>query len=273
MRIHCLVDNCVSRQSAYWGEHGLAFLLEHDGSQFLFDTGGSGEVLAHNLAVAAVAADDLDFVILSHAHRDHTGGLAWLLGAAPELQVYAHPAALEAHYSDRSGEMCEKGLPFTLSAEQEARMHLSKERRVLLPGVVASGEIQPRPCPEGRSPHHYVKAAGKWIPDPYHDDQSLILQREEGLVLVCGCCHTGLLNTVAWVEREYGECPRIIVGGLHLAGADGAHIAEIVGELKRRGTPMLYPNHCTGENAIMALSQAFPGRVESFPAGSTLTLP
>lgn len=273
MRIHCLIDNAVSRQSAYWGEHGLAFLIEYAGKTFLFDTGGSGEVLAHNLAIAGVAPEALDFVLISHSHRDHTGGLEWLLGAAPQLRVYAHPAALERHYSNRSGEMREKGLPFAFSAAQKTRLHLSTERRELLPGVFASGEIQPRPFPEGRSPHHFTRTEAGWIPDPYADDQSLVLAGEDGLVLVCGCCHTGLANTVAWVEREFDATPDVIVGGMHLAGADEAQIDALVADLQGRGRPLLYPNHCTGERAIMALSQAFPGRVETFPAGSSLTLP
>jgi len=271
VRVHCLIDNCVSRQSTYWGEHGLSMLIEHDGVRLLYDTGGSGDVLLHNLDAAGVAPERIDAVVLSHNHRDHTGGLEALLERTASMPVYAHPAALEEHFSRRTGSTLPKGLTFDLRA-RASNLRLGKERAEIFPGMFISGEIQPRHHPEGRSTHHVVRAGNDWIPDPYLDDQALVLESGEGLVLVCGCCHAGLLNTLDWVENQFSQTPVIVMGGLHLASAEPSIVETLMEALAERGAPQLYPNHCTGEEALIALTNAFPGKVHPFPAGSTLTI-
>ena len=272
MRIDCIVDNTVSRQSSFWGEHGLAFFIEQDEKRFLFDTGGSGEVLSHNLKQAGIAPDSLALAALSHNHRDHTGGLEWLLEAANGIPVYVHPEALQPHFSDRTGMMLEKGIPFDVGNLDPAQWHLNEAAVEILPGVFLSGEIQPRPHPEGRSPHHFIKGESGFVPDPYRDDQSLVMESSKGPILICGCCHTGLLNTLDWVEARFGQPPRAILGGLHLASAGQEQVEALVDALRSRGAPHLYPNHCTGETALMMLMQAFPDRVQPFSAGNSLIL-
>lgn len=269
MRIHCLIDNTV-RNSIYWGEHGLCMLIEHAGSRILYDTGGSGEVLEHNLDQAGIQPGSIDAVVLSHNHRDHTGGLGWLLERHPAVPVYAHPAVLEEHFTRHGEGTLPKGLTFDLASLAE-RLILHKGIQEVLPGIHASGEIQPRPHPEGRSAYHMVRSGGGWIPDPYLDDQALILKTGQGLVLVCGCCHAGLLNTLEWVEAHFGQAPETVVGGLHLKTADQHTMTALMVALEARGIPELYPNHCTGEHALVKLMTAFPDHVHPFPAGSTLT--
>jgi len=271
MKFTCLVDNAVLPGSPFWGEHGLAFLVELAERRVLFDTGASGVVLLHNLDVTGIVPESISALALSHAHDDHTGGLPAFLERRPGLPIYAHPDLLRERFSQRGGEMQARGLPLAPEVlRQLADLRLSDVPREILPGVWTTGEISERPDPEGRSSHHFVREGEKWSPDPYRDDMSLVLEGSRGLVLVCGCCHAGLLNTLAHVRRVFGRDPVAVVGGMHLVSADGPHLRRLVEVLGQLGPLALYPNHCTGQAAYVVLAQAFGDRVAPCSAGTVL---
>jgi 7,8-dihydropterin-6-yl-methyl-4-(beta-D-ribofuranosyl)aminobenzene 5'-phosphate synthase len=274
MRLQCLVDNSVRPSSAFWGEHGLSFLIDADyGKRLLFDTGASDPVLLHNLECANVDIQTIDAVVLSHSHPDHTGGLPALLERRAGLPVHAHPELLRPRYSEKNGVRTAKGLPMSpeaLKRKAELRLRESPER--VLPGVWTAGEVEERGEPEGRSPGHVVRREEDWAPDPYRDDLSLVLETGAGLFVVCGCCHAGLLNTLAHVRHHFGEHPVAVAGGTHLIGAGREQLEHSVTRLRELRSPVLHLNHCTGPAAFVALSQAFEGRVFHCPAGTTLEL-
>jgi len=272
MKITCVVDNSVKRSSPFWGEHGVSFLIETGGKRILFDTGQSGIVLLHNLEELRTKPEELDAIALSHAHYDHTGGLEALLEQAAGLPVFAHPDLFRERFS-RHGERIDSiGLSLTREAlAEQAELHLSAEPIEIASGVWTTGEIAPRPEPDGRSARHLVRADGGWAPDPYNDDMALVLETEQGLVVICGCCHAGLLNTVAHVRRTFRDEIIAIVGGFHLADADEAQLKHTIEVLKSYGSPRLYPNHCTGERAYTALAMAFGERVAPCPVGTVLS--
>jgi len=271
MKLTCLVDNAVQRHSAFRGEHGLAFLVESEEGRVLFDTGASGAVLLHNMEVAGVPPESISAVALSHAHWDHTGGLSALLEQRPGLPVHAHPDVLQERFSRRSGSMQAKGLPLAPEVlRQRADLRLSDAPQEILPGIWTTGEISDRSEPEGRSPHHFVRDEEGWASDPYRDDMALVLKESQGVVLVCGCCHAGLLNTLSHMRQAFGRDPMAVIGGTHLVSADEAHLRRLVGVLRRMGPPDLYLNHCTGQTAYVVLAQAFGGRVAPCPAGTVL---
>lgn len=271
MKLTCLVDNAVSPHTALRGEHGLAFLIESEEGRVLFDTGASGAVLLYNMEIAQVALNSVTALALSHAHPDHSGGLPDLLERRPGLPIYAHPGILRARFSEKDGQMRAKGLPLDVEVlRQQADLHLSDAPQEILTGIWTTGEISERPEPEGRSPHHYVRDGERWVPDPYRDDMGLVLETVRGLLLVCGCCHAGLLNTLSHVRRAFGEDPVAVVGGTHLISADEAHMCRLSEVLKRLGPPQLYLNHCTGQAAYVALAGAFGDRVAPCPAGTIL---
>ena len=99
-----------------------------------------------------------------------------------------------------------------------------------------------------------------------------MMETQEGLVVVCGCCHAGLLNTLAHVRRAFQRPFAAVIGGTHLADAGEAYLHHVAGVLREvYGSPRLYLNHCTGERAYVALANAFGERVKPCPAGTTLT--
>lgn len=272
VKITCVTENAAQRGSLYWGEHGLSFFIETAHGNVLFDTGQTTSVLLHNLAALDKSLFAMDAVALSHAHNDHTGGLPVVLSHRPGIPLYANPDIGRARFSRKNDRSRYIGMPLTAEAlAHAATLHLSAEPAEIVPGLWTTGEILERPEPEGRSLSHFVPQGDGWLPDPYQDDMSLVAETNEGLVLICGCCHAGLLNTLAHVRRMFDGPIITVLGGTHLVSAEGPALDHMVATLQAAYAPLrLYPNHCSGERAYVALATAFGDQVQPCPAGTTL---
>lgn len=273
-KITCIIDNAVQHSSRSWGEHGLSLLIETDSGSVLFDTGQTEQVLSHNLGLLGDAPRGVTALALSHAHVDHTGGLNVALALKPGISLYANPDLFRPRYAIRDREYRSIGL--RMSRDDLARrvdLRLSATPAEIVPGLWTTGEIADRSEPEGRSARLVVSGDGGWQPDPYRDDMSLVMETVRGLVVVCGCCHAGLLNTLAQVQRDFRKPIVTIIGGTHLVDANAEHLQHAIQVLREvYGSPHLYLNHCTGARAVIALTNAFGDQVEPFPAGAALDL-
>jgi 7,8-dihydropterin-6-yl-methyl-4-(beta-D-ribofuranosyl)aminobenzene 5'-phosphate synthase len=276
IKLHCMVENSAKRGSALWGEHGLSFWIETPGGQILFDTGQSGDVFVHNEQELGLDLKQIDALAVSHAHYDHTGGFARVLPRMrPNIPLYANPDLFRERFSRYEGEYRSIGLRMSREElERHVDLRLSAQPSEIIPGVWTTGEIAERSYFEGRSRGHVVRKGEEWQPDPYQDDLSLVLDGDEGLVVLCGCCHAGLLNTLRHVRHHFeGEKIAAVIGGTHLNSATGEMLDEAVEHLRSTyDSPRLYVNHCTGERAYLALAKAFGDRVEVCPAGMVLDL-
>lgn len=273
-RITCVIDNHAQEKSSLQAEHGLSFWIETEDGNLLFDTGQTAAALERNLSLLGINLRDARSLALSHAHYDHTGGLAFALEQNPGLSIYANADLRRERYARREGEYVQIGLDVALKLKlQHTDLHLDDEAQEIFPDVWTTGVIARRPHPEGRSAHHFIRAAKAWLPDPYADDLSIVIQHAEGLALLCGCCHAGLLNTLLHVERCFSGQITHILGGTHLKPASAAELDEVV-EILRRDYPdtALYLNHCTGDDAQAYLERALGERVLPFPAGAILRL-
>jgi 7,8-dihydropterin-6-yl-methyl-4-(beta-D-ribofuranosyl)aminobenzene 5'-phosphate synthase len=273
-RITCLVDNAVRFGSRLWGEHGLAFLVETPAGRVLFDSGATGSVLLHNLEVLSIPLSSLTALVLSHGHYDHTGGLSALFPhLRPDVPLFAHSGLFAPRFSRIDG--IPRFIGFALG-EPELREHvtlyLSRQPQCPLPELWTTGEIAGRAERSGGSAWLVVPDGDGWRPDPYEDDLSLVLESAAGLVVICGCCHAGLLNTLAHVQASFPRPIVAILGGAHLVEAEPSyarHVAAVLDETY--GAPQLYLNHCTGDIAYREMVSAFGERAQPCPAGTTLT--
>ncbi len=276
MKVTCVVDDVVPKGSPLRKEHGLAFFIEAEEGRVLFDTGGSGAVLLHNLEALGIAPEAIDALALSHAHRDHTGGLpALLTRTRPGLPLYAHPDIFRERFSSSRGPIRAIGMPLGRSTlASRTTLQLSALPQQIVPGVWTTGEIAPRAAPEGRSAHHLVRGNVGWRPDPYRDDMALVLEVSDGVMLLCGCCHAGLLNTLAYVEQHFERPVVAIAGGTHLMAADEAHVRTTARYLALRGALRhIYPGHCTGETAFHILREVLGASiVHACHAGTVIEL-
>jgi 7,8-dihydropterin-6-yl-methyl-4-(beta-D-ribofuranosyl)aminobenzene 5'-phosphate synthase len=272
MKVTCIVDDAVHGHSYFWGEHGVSFLIESADGCLLFDTGQSGTVLMHNLEEAGVDPKRIDALAISHAHYDHTGGLGALLPATGSIPLFAHPDVFRERFSRREGETKRIGPAFTREElEQQAQLRLSHQPQEVVPHVYTTGEISSRSELEGRSPRHVIRERDAWIADPYRDDMSVVLRVRGGWVLVCGCCHAGLLNTLDHVRKHFGQSIVAVLGGTHLGDMTDEQMRHIINVLGSYGPPRLYPNHCTGLRAYMALAGAFGDQVAPCPASTVVS--
>ena len=272
--ITCVVDNAVKSSSHLWGEHGLAFWIATDSGPVLLDTGQSGTVLLHNLDELHLDAAELKALVLSHGHYDHTGGLPALVGRlTPGLPLYANSDLLQERFSQSTGQRRSIGLSVNADwLSEHFTVHLDDAPQQILPGVWTTGVITERPYPAGYVPRQEIRAGEGYASDPYRDDLSLVVESNSGLVVLCGCCHAGLLNTIEHVQRVFQQSIVAVAGGTHLISADAATLQFVAQKLSGwGGLQRLYLNHCSGQEAYVTLRHALGGAiVRPCPAGAVL---
>jgi 7,8-dihydropterin-6-yl-methyl-4-(beta-D-ribofuranosyl)aminobenzene 5'-phosphate synthase len=271
--IHVLADNKAASPE-FTAEHGLSLLLEmDDGRTIVWDTGQSGAFL-DNAAKMGLDPGRAAFLALSHGHYDHSGGLAALVSAGYNGPVLGHPDALVSRFKIKRGRLPEsigfRPVPGLFEAAGR-RLAAVEAEAELVPGARMLTRIARRPGEIESVADFYFDRAGLSA-DRVKDDACLAVDSRQGLVVVLGCCHSGLANTLAAVGERLGEKPVFaVVGGFHLCDATDAEVARSVAVLRESGVRRVYPGHCTGEAASAAFKQALPGRVEEIAAGMRLS--
>jgi 7,8-dihydropterin-6-yl-methyl-4-(beta-D-ribofuranosyl)aminobenzene 5'-phosphate synthase len=260
-RIAILSDNCVDNHNTR-AEHGLAFWIETEDQCLLFDT-GQGLVLEDNAQVLDLDLDAVDTVVLSHGHYDHTGGLPALLHrTGGDIRIIAHPAAFSPKYKRAGAGTRYIGIPPALL---EVLLGLSNPPvstplpLEVAPGIWSTGEI-PRTHPEETSTEGFCTDVQGVDDDPLLDDQAVFFDTSRGIVVLLGCAHAGLINTLDHVRRlAQGRPIHAVLGGTHLRSASPSRLAWTLEELKFFSLQRVVAMHCTGPQATAALWNAFPG--------------
>jgi 7,8-dihydropterin-6-yl-methyl-4-(beta-D-ribofuranosyl)aminobenzene 5'-phosphate synthase len=270
VRITSLVDNLVGHLFC-WGEHGSSFLIETDRGRVMLDTGASGTVLAHNIRDGLkIPVQPLDAVVLSHGHYDHTAGMDVVLNEFSPRRVIGHSALFEPRFGKADDGVREIGLPLPQSeVTSRSRLTLTAEPLEVIAGVWTTGGITDRPYPDSGSERLLVKRGDEFVQDPYVDDMSLVVEAGVGLVVVLGCCHAGLLNTVRHVKNHFQKPIIAVLGGTHLGGAKDETLDQVAAAMKEEcGMPRLMLNHCTTPEVVYRLAQRLgPKNVTYFSVG------
>jgi 7,8-dihydropterin-6-yl-methyl-4-(beta-D-ribofuranosyl)aminobenzene 5'-phosphate synthase len=244
--------------------HGLAFLVEvYSGKEefsLLMDTGNAFEPFKHNMEALGREASEVDALFLSHGHPDHYGGLlGFLAWRGASLPVYTHPDAFWPKYlSTPRGKAGPWELERAKLLEARAEIHCSREVQELRRGVYLTGEVPRRTDFEGGMPGARIIQDGKDIDDPLRDEQALVVNLgDKGLVVVSGCSHPGIVNTIGHAREITGnERLFAVVGGFHLAQAGEEVVARTAGALKESGAQLVVTGHCTGFRPNCVLSRA-----------------
>lgn len=241
MKITLLVD--LQDHELLASEFGLSFLLETPAGDFLFDT-GSDTALQHNLAALNIPPEKVQKVILSHGHYDHTGGLAHLAAQ----KIFCCRDIAQTHYSYH-GKDDIHNIAMPQTAQQilkSAKVDYIEKFTEIAHGLYLTGPI-PR--------HSFEDCGGKFFHDTactqvdtVSDEQALLIS--DG-VLITGCCHAGIINTLEYCKKIYPAINiHTVIGGLHLRSASPERLQATADYLRQSNVKNLIPMHCTGENAI-----------------------
>ncbi|HEY5976129.1 MAG TPA: MBL fold metallo-hydrolase [Geobacteraceae bacterium] len=274
-RITILCENSVGPMTGTLGEHGFAALIEPSaGEPVLFDT-GQGLSLLHNARRMNKDLSLVKKVIISHGHYDHTGGLLQLLHRCGPKEVYGHPDIFTPrHRVKDTGECYPIGIPHERTALEAAgaTFDLSPEFREIAPGLSLTGQVPRVTSFETGDQGLYCDCTGQEL-DTTPDDQSLIIETHKGLVIVLGCCHAGLVNTLEHIAYLTGRRDiHAVIGGTHLGFCGQEQIDLTISALKKLGLSKIAAAHCTGFAAAVRLSREMPHAFQLAMVGYTVEI-
>lgn len=267
--------------TALLAEHGLSCLIQvYEGSKHhtvLMDAGISPACFFHNEALLKSGLDEAESVVLSHGHPDHFGALTELLKRFHrKTPLVLHPDV----FLDRRMNIPAAGRPFDLPVLKKdtlrnagADLIMSDQPTSLASGLIYTTGIIERVIPfEKGFPPAEAKIDGAWVSDPFRDDQGLVANvKGRGLVVISGCAHAGIINTIEHAKKITGiDKVHAVLGGFHLTGPFfDPIISPTIEEMKRINPDYIVPLHCTGWNAINRFAQEMPGQFILNTVGTT----
>ncbi len=216
MTITVLYDN-IPHDPRLRTDWGFSCLVEVDETTLLFDTGGDGEMLLSNMSTLGLDPQEIDHVVLSHIHGDHTGGVRSLLATGVRPVIYV-PRSFPESFKDELRSWTEV-------------------REVSRPTTIATGI-------------HSTGELGSNIVE-----QSLVLDSREGLVIVTGCAHPGIVNVITKVTETHEGDIYLVMGGFHLRDQSREKLGDLIAAFRGLGVQRIAPSHCTGEQAMALLAQ------------------
>jgi 7,8-dihydropterin-6-yl-methyl-4-(beta-D-ribofuranosyl)aminobenzene 5'-phosphate synthase len=272
-----LVEDSLStskKDSGLEAKHGLSILVETSkpNISILMDTGPSSNILLRNMEILGVRLKNIDTILLSHCHYDHTGGL---LGTLKEMKrdipVIAHPHIFSLNFKIAPN-LKYIGSSFKLLELKSfgGIFLLAKNSVRIADGVVTTGEIE-RITPYEKPQGFWTVENEKFIEDEMWDDQALILNLEDkGLIIVSGCAHAGIINTIKQAQKLMGiKKVHAVIGGFHLSDSKEETINATINDLTEINPSFIYPCHCTGSKAVRRFIVSFKGRCNPLRTGDT----
>ena len=266
-----LCENYVLWNHFALGEHGYSVFLETDAGNYLMDT-GAGKTLTGNALELGLDLRTVQGVIISHNHWDHTGGLLPMAEIREGLEIFSHPALFRATYHDDS-EGSNLGISCTRRQleDKNATFNFSTEFREIAPGLWMTGEVPRVMEYENDGFRQIIKTEHGYEKDNVEDDQSVVIETAKGLVVVLGCCHAGLINTLSYIAEKMGTRSFYAVfGGTHLAPASDEKKEKVFAALDDFEIERFGISHCSGLKIIPPLYAKYGDRFSYFSVGSTL---
>ncbi len=272
--ITTLVDNNASGNLQ--SEHGLSLWLEYQEKRVLFDTGQTSLIL-RNAETLGVNIALTDAIVISHGHYDHTGGLKAVLNIASEATLYLHPEALELRFSRKGNKTKMIGIP---DSTKEIIHVLADKGRVVwtemptevFPGLFITSRIPQITDYENIGGDFFLdKNCNK--SDKFSDDQAMFFDSPKGLIVLLGCAHAGVINTLHYVTKLSGEKHIFaVIGGMHLLNASVERIEHTIEAFKQYDVQKIGLAHCTGRKAVEKFKSVFPNQCFVCSVGNRISL-
>lgn len=281
LSITVLAEDSVLYETPFLGQHGISLYIEtlREGEvhHVLMDVGQNPLALVNNMEELDIDLDELDAVVLTHCHYDHTRGIAQILEASSrsEIPVIAHPSIFRPHYVTEP-EWRHIGMAEEDSAERigaaGGKLVFTSDPMAVIPGLFVSGQVPRRNKIELPPKGLFTSQGGMAVPDRMEDDLSLYALLEGvGMVVLTGCSHAGIINILDFGAQLFPDYPlEGILGGLHLVEADPEVIRWTAEAIKEKDPGWIGAGHCTGFGGQMALAAVLQERF--FPLRTGLTI-
>lgn len=273
-KITTLIENHEDSAGVLTCEHGLSLLIEGQGFRMLMDTGQSG-AFYDNAMKMGISLSDIDCVLLSHAHYDHTGGFLRLIKeeGAPRA-LYVGKDFFRKCYHERSdGRMKYIGTKFDHQMLKDLGVPIIEIRENDLSihdGVSLHRHFDQITDYEPLNPHFFYQEENpscgpfgrcmdslNYKPDTFEDETVLTLDTDEGLVVIAACAHPGIVNILSAVAKRTGKRVYGFIGGTHLVDADEDRVSKTAESFKELGVCFVAASHCTGDGNIKIFQECF----------------
>jgi len=260
IKITTLSENTASF-AGLLAEHGLSVLVETDEVNVLLDTGLSISV-ANNVEALGVDLKKVDKIVISHGHHDHTGGLRDVLRKMrKKVDVIGHPDIMASKYAKREGFPAGYiGIPFDRRELEHlgGNFVLTPEPVQISENITTSGEVPMKTGYEDIDPFLKEMKGDELVPDKLLDDRALFIKTDKGLVVILGCAHRGIINTLYHAQELTGEQRiEMVIGGCHLMGSSEERVWLTIAALKELGVHKIGVSHCTSLPAAAMMAHEF----------------
>ncbi len=262
LKLTILCENSVIPSPDLLGEHGFSVLIEKGDKTFLFDT-GQGHTIVQNANVLQKDLRKISKIFLSHGHFDHTGGLKAVVKECGTMKVYSHPDIFNERFAVTNEKGMDRIRSVGIPEEKDVFLklgtvyHFNTSFSEVDEDMFLTGEVLRGTSFEQGDKRLVVIKNDEMVQDPFRDDQSLVIKTEKGLVVVLGCAHSGMINTLNHIKGYFpDEKFHMVIGGTHMSFLEDLQIEKTIESLKVFNIDKIAVSHCTGLNATVSLKQA-----------------
>lgn len=273
MMVKALVEN-TSLSDDLGREHGLSLYIEMKDQKILFDV-GAGDLFFKNAGKMGVDIADIDYLVISHGHYDHGGGLGKFFEENINAGVFIHCLAFNKYYARRPNNKIEYiGLAEAL--KQNRQITLTSNRHLIMQGIELFSNVpQVVPLPESNS-SLLAEQDGEIVKDTFAHEQNLILEEDGKMVLLAGCAHSGIINIIEHFRMLKGQMPDFVIGGFHLVapktGDWDLGAVDQVGKYLLGTKAICYTGHCTGLEPYGRLKSMMGDKIHYLPTGGKIVI-
>lgn len=275
VKITTLIENSVKEKSLLHSEHGLSFYIQADDINIIFDTGQSGSFV-ENANKLNVDLKRIDYVILSHGHYDHTGGFTTLVKeAGNSFKLIAGEKFFNNKYKYDGIKYTCIGNSFNKNYLEENKIsikYINEDTFNISNNILVASNFERKTDFEKIKDRFLIKLDNNYEKDDFSDEIVLAIKLQQGLLVVLGCSHVGIVNILESLIERTGMPIYGVIGGTHLVEADDLRVDETIKYLREKDIKLIGVSHCTGEKAIEKLKDNFKDRFLEVNTGEIIEI-